>query len=154
MNVSRWIVTGLIVLAAALLWRPHVTTAPIDPSERLEARASVPPPVLATLRRACFDCHSRETRWPWYARVAPASWLVAHDVTGGRRQIDFSSWSRYNPYDRADMLDKMCDMTMKGRMPMWQYRLIHREARLTPREVTALCAWTDAEAARLVQGGP
>jgi len=85
--------------------------------------------------------------------VPPASWLVAHDVKGGQGQLNFSAWGRYNPFDRADMLDKICDRVSKGRMPIWQYRLLHPEARLSDGDVQAVCDWTSAEAARLVQGG-
>jgi hypothetical protein len=114
----------------------------------------VPPPVMAVLRRACFDCHSNETRWPWYSRVFPVSWLVSHDVQEGRGQVNFSRWGEYDPFDRADMLDKMCDLSSKQRMPLWQYRLMHADARLATADVAALCGWTKAEAARLVPGGP
>jgi hypothetical protein len=119
----------------------------------LEARASVPAPVTGLLRRACFDCHSNDTRWPWYSSVPPASWLVAHDVRGGRGQLNFSEWGRYNPFDRADLLDKACREVSKRRMPLWQYRLLHSEARLSAQDVALLCGWSHDEATRLVNGG-
>jgi mono/diheme cytochrome c family protein len=66
--------------------------------------------------RACFDCHSNETRWPWYASVAPASWLVQHDVTEGRREVNFSEWNR--PQKEARESAKT---VRKGEMPPWYY---------------------------------
>jgi hypothetical protein len=68
-------------------------------------RILAPAPVMSTLRRACFDCHSNETRWPWYSTLPIASWLVEGDVKEGRGQINFSRWGQYNPFDRADMVD-------------------------------------------------
>jgi hypothetical protein len=154
---SRVIVTAGVVVGLALIaaGRRADRLAPgrVDPALALTAHAAVPPDVADVLRRACFDCHSNDTRWPWYTNVPPASWLIAHDVDAGRGQINFSRWGEYNPFDRADMLDKMCDLATKRKMPLWPYRLLHRDARLGDADVAALCRWTDAEAARLVNGG-
>ena len=147
--------TGLVIAFVAITIRfwPDGSPAGANPSLALGARATVPPPVLSTLRRACFDCHSNETRWPWYAYVPPASWLVGYDVRDGRAHLNFSRWAEYNPFDRADLLDEACELVTRDEMPLWQYRLLHREARLTEAEKTALCDWTGTEAARLEQGG-
>lgn len=151
----RAIVAGLLTLVVGItIWlRPEVTPPAADPSLALDARAPVPAPVLSLLRRACYDCHSNETRWPWYAFVPPMSWLVAHDVKEGRGQLNFSRWGEYNPFDRADMLDEMCDLVSAKEMPLWQYRLVHADARLTDADQAAVCEWSKAEAVRLEQGG-
>jgi hypothetical protein len=150
--VAAGVVVGLALIAAG---RRADRLAPgrVDPALALTAHAAVPPDVAGVLRRACFDCHSNDTRWPWYTNVPPASWLIAHDVDAGRGQINFSRWGEYNPFDRADMLDKMCDLATKRKMPLWPYRLLHRDARLSDADVAALCRWTDTEATRLVNGG-
>jgi hypothetical protein len=145
------LLAGLAVMQAAA---PPRTNPPVDPALRLEAHAEVPAPIAATLRRACFDCHSDETRWPWYARVPPASLLVGRDVVAGRGQVNFSRWGDYNPYDRADLLDKACELVKKGEMPLPPYLALHAEARLAPPDVEALCAWTQREAARLTGEAP
>lgn len=152
MIVAAGVVVGLALIAAG---RRADRLAPgrVDPALALTAHAAVPPDVAGVLRRACFDCHSNDTRWPWYTNVPPASWLIAHDVDAGRGQINFSRWGEYNPFDRADMLDKMCDLATKRKMPLWPYRLLHRDARLSDADVAALCRWTDTEATRLVNGG-
>ena len=77
--------------------------------------------------------------------------MIAIDVTRGRGQLNFSQWDHYSAFDRADMLDKACDMIAKREMPLWQYRLLHTEARLTGDQITALFTWAHAEADRLVQ---
>jgi hypothetical protein len=106
---------------------------------------------MSTLRHACFDCHSDQTRWPWYARLPVASHLLARDVNEGRGQLNLSRWDEYNRFDRADMLDKMCERASSGKMPPWPYRMMHSEARLAANDITALCAWTEHEAERLVE---
>jgi hypothetical protein len=116
-------------------------------------RTPVPTPVMATLHRACFDCHSDETRWPWYARLPVVSHLIVRDVTEGRGQLNWSHWAEYNPFDRAAMLDKVCEVASTRKMPPWQYRALHSDARLSRDDISALCAWAEQEAFRLVQGG-
>lgn len=144
------IVLGLITMQALA---PPRTNPAADPLLSLEAQGTVPAPVAASLRRGCYDCHSNETRWPWYARVPPASWLVVRDVDEGRGQMNFSQWGDYNEYDRADMLDEACSLARAGKMPPRQYLLMHGEARLSPQDVEALCAWTRAEIERITGAG-
>ena len=139
-----------LALAGAQFIGPARTNPRVDRTVELGA-APVPLPVVAVLRRACYDCHSSETRWPWYAHVAPMSWLVISDVQAARKQLSFSRWGRYNAYDRADHLDKMCDQISKHHMPLWQYRLVHADAGLSDADIAVVCAWTKDESARLTQ---
>lgn len=132
---------------------PARTNPSADPSLSLGAQIPVPEPVAALLRRACYDCHSNETTWPWYSRVAPASWLVVHDVDEGRGQMNFSRWAEYNEFDRADMLDEACSLASSGKMPLRPYRMMHSEARLSRQDIDALCAWTRAEIERITGTG-
>jgi hypothetical protein len=83
--------------------------------------------------RACFDCHSNETRWPWYSHVAPVSWLVQRDVDVGRREVNFSEWHR--TYKEAG---ESAETVIEGEMPPAIYLLTHPSARLAPEEARAL----------------
>jgi mono/diheme cytochrome c family protein len=85
--------------------------------------------------RACFDCHSNETRWPWYSNIAPVSWLIQHDVQDGRRQLNFSEW---NQSQRA--AHEVGEVIGEGEMPPWFYLPLHPPANLTPAEKQALVA--------------
>lgn len=96
------------------------------------------PETRALAKRACFDCHSNETVWPWYSRVAPVSWLVARDVQEGREKLNFSEWGRG---DREEEADEVAEVIQKGEMPMPIYLVQHPEARLT-----------DAEKEQLIRG--
>jgi hypothetical protein len=155
--VIRWrrlIVAALVLVAIGSAARAlsHQGRTGADPSTVFNLRPAVPDPVLSTLRRACFDCHSEATRWPWYATLPLVSRVIERDVTEARGQLNLSRWIDYNEFDRADMLDKMCELASRRKMPPWQYRLMHPGARLSATEVSALCAWTRDEAARLTQG--
>jgi len=104
-----------------------------------------------TLRRSCYDCHSNQTRWPWYGHVAPFSWAVARDIELGRRQLNFSEWGGYYPVTRRRKLQWMGRALQKEAMPPLSYRLIHPSSRLSPRDRMRLERWIDAE---LVSSAP
>ena len=142
--------SGLTLLGIAIaiqLWPVGRTNPPVT------ADLEAPSDVRAILRRCCYDCHSHETRWPWYSSLPVASWLIAHDVKAGRGQFNFSRWTEYNPFDRASTLVRICEMARARAMPPQRYRMLHAEARLSETDVTELCAWTRLEATRLVGGG-
>jgi len=86
-------------------------------------------------RRACFDCHSNETRWPWYSHVAPTSWLVQRDVDEGREKLNFSEWQR-----EQEEADEAAEVVTEGEMPPWFYLPLHSDARLTPAETPDLAS--------------
>jgi mono/diheme cytochrome c family protein len=99
-------------------------------------------------RRACFDCHSNETRWPWYAAVAPASWRVQHDVDEGRVRLNFSALNTRSE-EGLDALREAGKVVTEGEMPPLDYRLLHPEARLTPEEKRTLALGLERSLARL-----
>jgi hypothetical protein len=109
----------------------------------MTAHIATPPAVEAILEKACYDCHSAETDWPWYSRVAPFSWLIVEDVRHGRSNLDFSSWST-DP-DReptpTQRLRWTCEEVRQRIMPPVSYRLLHPQARLTDEEADLLCDW-------------
>jgi heme-binding protein len=100
-----------------------------------------PPPVKEILARSCYDCHSHETDWPWYAWVAPASWLVAYDVSGARSELNFSTWRGYRLDKRARLLEDVLEEVDEGHMPPWHYLLLHPKARLSDSERETLRRW-------------
>lgn len=91
------------------------------------------PQTRELVRRACFDCHSNETVWPWYSNIAPVSWLVQRDVDEGRRKLNFSEWNR--PQGEPG---EVVEVVRKGEMPPLFYLLTHPNARLSPAEKEAL----------------
>ena len=89
--------------------------------------------------RACFNCHSNETKWPWYADVAPFSWVVQQDVENARDVMNFSEWNR--PYDTANACGQV---VITHDMPPYKYRMAHPEANLTDEETKALARGLNA----------
>jgi hypothetical protein len=97
------------------------------------------PSTRALVARACFDCPSNETRWPWYSQVAPVSWLVREHVEEGRDELNFSEWNRSN-----QEADEAAEAVSKGEMPLASYLLLHPSARLSPDEKRAIIRGLDA----------
>jgi hypothetical protein len=96
--------------------------------------------VEAVLRRACYDCHSNEVKWPWYSRIAPASWLVASDVVEGRKAFNLSDWPE-DEDDRQFARESALEQVVDGEMPPWFYTPMHPEAKLTPKDLEILKKW-------------
>jgi len=90
------------------------------------------PATRALAKRACFDCHSNETVWPWYSRVAPVSWLVRMDVVNGRNVLNFSEWQ--DGKREGENPKKIQEELAEGEMPPLQYTLVHAESRLSKAE--------------------
>lgn len=96
-------------------------------------------------QRACFDCHSNETVWPWYSNVAPISWLVQHDTEDGRESLNFSTWGHGG---EGDELDEISEVIAEGEMPPAVYLMTHPEAKLTAAEKQALMDGLEATVRR------
>ena len=128
-KMRRWALAAFAVVLVAIQVIPY-------------GRRHTNPPVTAAVawnsstteslvRGACFDCHSNETRWPWYSHVAPASWLVQSDVDEGRTKLDFSEGN-------LKEIDEVEEVVPEGEMPPWFYRLAHRKARLSAEQKQTL----------------
>jgi len=100
------------------------------------------------LERACRDCHSNQTSWPWYSHVPPASWMIQRDVDLGRRMFDFTDWSSGRATPTKDQMSLICVAVSAGSMPPLPYRQLHPQAKLTPGDVDALCKLADSAGAR------
>ena len=135
------LVLVLVAFIGAQFVRPDRSNPPSTPGASLLAKA--PPDVAAILSRACRDCHSNDTRWPWYTNVSPASWFVANHVHHGREHFNYSNWTSIDAGERNSLLGDMCSLTKREEMPLPSYLLIHRDAKLSPADVKTLCAWTE-----------
>ncbi len=146
-SVRRWVkragLAALVLLLASQLVPVSRRNPAVDPSETIYATESVPPTVKAVLERSCKNCHSNQTSWPWYSYVAPASWIIAHDVHRARKDMNFSEWGSYPAKRKEEKLEEICEQLTNGDMPDPKYLLVHRSARITPEERGAVCQWTE-----------
>ena len=132
-RIIRMVLFSLLVLFVLAQLIPYGRNH-TNPSTRVEP-AWDSPATRDLAVRACYDCHSNETVWPWYSRVAPASWLVQRDVDKGRHELNLSEWDR--PQKEAH---EAPEMVQKGKMPLWYYLPAHPAARLSDAERATLIA--------------
>jgi hypothetical protein len=137
--VKRGFFLSAAVLAALFLliqWVPVKRTNP-----PIEADLVAPEQVKNILQRACYDCHSHETRWPWYSRVAPISWWLASHVTAGRADLNFSQWPLFDLETRGLFLRDIEKQLVDGTMPLRSYTVGHPDARLSKEDRALLLEW-------------
>jgi mono/diheme cytochrome c family protein len=129
----RWVKWGAIGLLGVFLLIQLVPYGRDHESPAVVAEPSWDSPQTRELAvRACYDCHSNETTWPWYSNVAPLSWLTQHDVDEGRERLNFSEWNR------PQRAGESAETVREGEMPPPYYLVTHSDARLTDAELTAL----------------
>ncbi len=113
--------------------------------------AMVPVEVSEILGRACQDCHSNQTVWPWYARVPPMSTMIAKDVEEGRAFMNLSAWGKYSKGRKLGYLASIASAATAGQMPPRRYTMIHGDARLSDAERQKIANWATEEMRRLVR---
>lgn len=148
MNMSReklkkWLKYGGLALVGFLVVAQFVPVQRTNPPVGQEIQA--PPEVMAVLQRSCYDCHSNETVWPSYSRIAPISWLVVHDVKEGRSGVNFSEWGALSDEDKLHLLEETWEEVEEGEMPLKKYTLIHQDARLSEADRATLRDWTRSQ---------
>jgi hypothetical protein len=133
---------GLVLLVAQLV--------PVDRvNPPVQGEVAAPAAVRAILRRACYDCHSNEVRWPWYGRVAPFSWLLERDVREGRKEVNFSVFEQYPEKRQRRKWTEIPEQIQKNEMPPWFYVAVHPDARLSESDSTELVRWAREAGAAL-----
>jgi hypothetical protein len=116
---------------------------PVDRSNPpVQGEIDAPPAVSDVLRRSCYNCHSNETRWPWYSRVAPVSWFLSHHVHEGREKLNFSTWAALIESDRTEIVREIWDEVSEGDMPLRSYLIMHPEAKLSEQALESIRAWS------------
>lgn len=128
---------GCVVLAFGIL-----QLIPVERSNPpVEEVVDAPPAAMKVLREACWDCHSNETVWPWYAWVAPVSWTVGNDVVVARSKMNLTTWNRYDADRRVHLVRKIVREVEEGAMPLPIYLAMHPEADLASGDLDTLRAW-------------
>jgi hypothetical protein len=139
LRILGGVAVGVAIIAQFI--QPEIP-APPGPKPGAGYDAVVPDArVKAILKRACADCHSNETAWPWYSRISPVSHMVANDVIRGRRQLNFSTATSLSD----DQLGEIHDAIKFGEMPPKAYTFMHPEAKLSPAEADLLKQWALGE---------
>ena len=137
----------LLIIAAILVLiqfipaeRPEYTAK--NPDD-LIVNNQIPEDISAILKNACYDCHSNETNYPWYAHVYPVKLLIYKDVKKGREALNFSNWESLKKLDKASVLDDIGGEVLEGDMPMKIYTCMHSDAKLSIGQRNEIAAWSE-----------
>jgi hypothetical protein len=107
--------------------------------------------VLTIFKTACYDCHSNNTRYPWYSNVQPGGWLLASHIKNGRSALNFSEFGSYSQRKQTSKLKAIVNSLNDGTMPLKSYTLIHADARLSKDEKTLIINWAAGQKNNLMQ---
>lgn len=132
-----------VVFVAAQFFRPEKNLSANAGAADIVAAHKVPPAVRDLLQRACYDCHSNQTSYPWYSEIQPMGWWLASHVKDGKEHLNFSEFGTYTVKRASNKLDQIYDEVSQHSMPLKSYTWGHPEARLTPAEVALLIDWAD-----------
>lgn len=134
-----------IVIAVGFLLlqivRPEMSNPPVVEADRIENFVAIPPDVAAVFKRSCSDCHTNETRYPWYSQVSPVSWWLQNHVEHGRSHLNFSEWAKYTPQQKSKRLEEICEVVESKEMPLPSYLWGHSDAVLNDEDGKRLCEW-------------
>ena len=140
--LKKILLVVFIVLVAIQFIRPKKNIHPGVQTAGISALYAVPADVDTILVKACRDCHSNNTRYPWYNNVQPVAWFLANHVTNGKKSFNLNEFASYpvaRQYDKIKEIRKQID---DGNMPLSSYTLIHTDARLTGAEKNTLIDWS------------
>ncbi len=102
-----------------------------------------PDSIKMMIRTSCYDCHSNNTRYPWYAGIQPVAWWLDHHVQEGKNELNFSDFAAFNTRFKSHKLDEVMDEVRAENMPLKSYLVSHSEARLTDAQRKAIVKWAD-----------
>jgi hypothetical protein len=141
----------LAVIGALFLAIQFVPVDRSNPAVQTQVPASAE--ARAVLKKACYDCHSNETVWPWYSYVAPISWLVSKDVVEGRQELNFSTWNLYSAEAQREGMGESVEKVQEGEMPLWFYTPLHPAANLSAADKAVLAAWAGVSNGNATESG-
>lgn len=131
----------LIVLVAIQLFRPAKNIGQVNGVNSIDKVYSMPQNVDAILKKACYDCHSNNTIYPWYVAIQPIAWWMADHVNEGKRKLNFSEFASYKPKKQDHKLEEFVESQTDKWMPISSYTFAHKNARLTDEERKVLIDW-------------
>lgn len=141
----RKILLGLLVLfLGAQAFRPEKNLSAAPATSDLLVKHPAPPAVERMLRSGCYDCHSENTRYPWYAEIQPLGWWLDQHVRDGKRALNLSLFGEWSAKRQASRLEEMVDTIAQREMPLTSYTLGHPEAKFTDAQIQELNGWLEA----------
>lgn len=142
------IVLFVAFVAVQFIRPPKPAPTQLSLSQDLFAQHPPPEHVKQILTSACYDCHSNQTHYPWYAQIQPAAWFLQKHIEEGKHALNFSEFGKLSPKRARKKLESCIDAVAEHEMPLKSYTLIHHEARLTETQIKDFVAWAEEEIRR------
>lgn len=132
---------AIVIILFIMIAMQAIQTEKVNEITPKDLEIKAPKEVMSILKRSCYDCHSNNTKWPWYSYVAPASWSVSSHVEVGRQWVNFSIWETYTKEEKKKKLKEIF-RSVYAAMPISSYTYFHEEAKLTKEERGIIRDWT------------
>lgn len=150
------LILGLIILFVIIQFIKPERNLSADHTNHIATAYTIPQDVEVLLQNACYDCHSNETRYPWYVNLQPVAWFLADHVNEGKQKLNFSEFTTYNPRKQAHKLEEVAEMVREKEMPLDSYTYfgLHKEANLTDAERQTLITWANGVRSEILAKNP
>ena len=151
MTRTKKIVLGLVValVAVQLIQPAHNNSKQVVPTDFAKV-FTVPGNVQSILQKACYDCHSNHTVYPWYSNIQPMAWVLANHIKEGKDKLNFSEFGNYRTRRQASKLKDIAGQVKSNEMPIASYKMMHPNARLSEAEKRLIIVWVNNKADRLL----
>lgn len=113
------------------------------PDDFIVQNPSLPESLANSIRRSCYDCHSNHTNYPWYAHVAPFSWIINQHINNGKEELNFSVYGSLEDKVKISVLTSICEVISDSTMPPANYLMLHEDAALDSDDISAICDWSE-----------
>jgi len=123
----------------------------VSPNDFLIVNADMPEAMQEDFRLSCYDCHSNHTNYPWYAHVAPFSWIIDQHIRNGKDNLNFSEYDTLSTRKKIALLDQICEVISDSSMPPQNFLLLHQDAILSAEDMAEICDWSDFKALQLLR---
>lgn len=149
---KAWIIIGVVcgIFIIIQFIRPEKNDKVANPQNDIVLSVQIPVNVKEKIVNACYDCHSEKTRYPFYNRLAPVSWILARHIKDGKEQLNFSGWANYDEKKQIKLLNEICEVITDGEMPLKSYVFMHSRAVINEKELEDICAWTEQAAEQIM----
>ena len=146
---SKWKKAGLILLFLFGLFqfypRPEKNISSVEAKNSIEKLFPIPDSVLTILKSACYDCHSNNTRYPWYSNIQPVALFLNKHIVEGKKELNFDEFGNYTERRQQSKLKAIAYQVRDGEMPLYSYKLMQSEARLQKRDIQIISNWINYE---------
>lgn len=129
--MKKILIALLVVLVVLQFFQIDKTNPAVDESKDFLKTQNTPEEIALIIKTSCYDCHSNESKYPWYSNVQPAGWFLKDHIDEGRRELNFSTFTDYELKRQDHKLEECIEYIEKDEMPLGSYTLVHREAALT-----------------------